>query len=70
VSLPNTSAYDPATGALVGAALDTAGVPIAIDGLWALVFGNDTAGAPHNRNVAANRVVHRMRSDGSVSPLS
>jgi uncharacterized protein (TIGR03118 family) len=43
------NAYNAATGTLLGAALDLNGVPLAIDGLWSLVFGNDTNGAPHNR---------------------
>jgi uncharacterized protein (TIGR03118 family) len=43
------NAYNLATGALLGGAVDTAGAPLKIDGLWALVFGNDTAGAPHTR---------------------
>jgi uncharacterized protein (TIGR03118 family) len=43
------NAYNPTTGALVGAALDTNGAPMAIPGLWALVFGNDTPGAAHNQ---------------------
>ncbi|HEX3696161.1 MAG TPA: TIGR03118 family protein [Polyangia bacterium] len=43
------NAYNQATGALLGGALDTAGAPLKIDGLWALVFGNDSTGAPHTR---------------------
>jgi uncharacterized protein (TIGR03118 family) len=43
------NAFDATTGALKGPALDTTGAPLEIDGLWAIVFGNDTAGAPHNR---------------------
>ena len=43
------NAYNPTTGALVGTVVDTAGAPIAIDGLWSILFGNDTAGAPHTR---------------------
>jgi uncharacterized protein (TIGR03118 family) len=43
------NAYDVATGVLRGAALDTTGTPLKIDGLWSLVFGNDTTGAAHNR---------------------
>jgi uncharacterized protein (TIGR03118 family) len=42
-------AYNASTGVFLGAALTTAGAPLAIEGLWALVFGNDTAGAAHNR---------------------
>jgi uncharacterized protein (TIGR03118 family) len=43
------NAFDTATGALLGTALDTAGNGLVIDGLWAIVFGNDTAGAAHNQ---------------------
>jgi uncharacterized protein (TIGR03118 family) len=39
-------AYDPSTGALVGTLSDTSGNPIAIDGLWALQFGNGAAAGP------------------------
>ena len=42
------NAYNPATGNLLGTALDPTGIPLAIDGLWALVFGNGTAGAATN----------------------
>jgi uncharacterized protein (TIGR03118 family) len=42
-------AYDPNTGALLGTATDSLGIPLEIDGLWALVFGNDTTGAAHNQ---------------------
>ena len=43
------NAYNGVTGGLLGAALDPGGVPLAIDGLWALVFGNGTAGAATNQ---------------------
>ncbi|MGN6526523.1 MAG: TIGR03118 family protein [Burkholderiaceae bacterium] len=33
-------AYDPATGAAMGALNDASGAPLAVDGLWALQFGN------------------------------
>lgn len=38
------NAFDPVTGAFVDALRDAAGQPIAIDGLWGLMFGNDTNG--------------------------
>ena len=34
------NAFDPATGALRGTLNDTTGVPFAVDGLWAIKFGN------------------------------
>jgi len=44
------NAYDIGTGFWRGPALNNAtGGTLAIDGLWSLVFGNDTAGAAHNR---------------------
>jgi uncharacterized protein (TIGR03118 family) len=43
------NAYGVTTGVLLGAALDTTGAPLTIDGLWSLAFGNDTPGAAHNR---------------------
>jgi uncharacterized protein (TIGR03118 family) len=42
-------AYDPDTGALLGTATDASGRPIEIDGLWALVFGNDSSNAARNQ---------------------
>jgi uncharacterized protein (TIGR03118 family) len=44
------NAYDLATGFWRGSALaPSSGMPLTIDGLWSLMFGNDTAGAAHNR---------------------
>jgi uncharacterized protein (TIGR03118 family) len=43
------NAYTVTTGFWLGSALDTSGAPLSIDGLWSIVFGPDTAGAPHNR---------------------
>jgi uncharacterized protein (TIGR03118 family) len=43
------NAYDPSSGAFLGAVLDSPGVPLSIEGLWSLTFGNDTAGAAHNQ---------------------
>lgn len=34
------NAYDPATGQFIGSLYDISGNPLAIDGLWALTFGN------------------------------
>ena len=36
------SAYDPGTGTPLGQLADMNGTPIAVDGLWALAFGNGT----------------------------
>ena len=38
------NAYDPTTGALIGALDGTDGKPLTIDGLWGLTFGNGSAG--------------------------
>jgi uncharacterized protein (TIGR03118 family) len=43
------NAYDATTGAFVSTAIDTQGAPLVIEGLWSLVFGNDTTGAAHNQ---------------------
>lgn len=40
------NAYNPATGALVETLVDAHGNPIAIDGLWALRFGNGAGSGP------------------------
>jgi uncharacterized protein (TIGR03118 family) len=42
------NAYDPATGAFLGALLDSKGKAIWIDGLWAIEFGNGKAAGPEN----------------------
>jgi uncharacterized protein (TIGR03118 family) len=41
------NAYDPRTGAFQGQLRNRDGNPIAIDGLWALRFGNGVIGTPH-----------------------
>jgi len=38
-------AYDPGTGAYLGAVLDTLGNQVAVDGLWGLAFGRAVSGA-------------------------
>jgi uncharacterized protein (TIGR03118 family) len=43
------NAYDPASGAFLMGAIGSNGSPLVIDGLWALVFGPDVAGAAHNQ---------------------
>jgi uncharacterized protein (TIGR03118 family) len=40
------SAFDPATGAFKGQLRNADGLPITIDGLWGLMFGNGVAGTP------------------------
>jgi uncharacterized protein (TIGR03118 family) len=42
------NALDPASGALLGQLADAGGAPIAIDGLWALRFGNDAMAGRSN----------------------
>lgn len=42
------NAFDPKTGNLWGALEDSTGTPIAIQGLWALVFGNGGSGGDKN----------------------
>jgi uncharacterized protein (TIGR03118 family) len=43
------NAYHPTSGVQLAIAADPSGNTLAIDGLWSLVFGNDTAGAAHNQ---------------------
>jgi uncharacterized protein (TIGR03118 family) len=40
------AAFDPTTGAFIGLMLDQSGLPLRIDGLWALAFGNGGGGGP------------------------
>jgi uncharacterized protein (TIGR03118 family) len=42
------NAFDPKTGNLLGALEDSTGTPIAIQGLWALIFGNGGSGGDPN----------------------
>ena len=42
------NAFDPATGASLGALADGNGTPIAIDGLWGIAFGNGINDQPTN----------------------
>jgi uncharacterized protein (TIGR03118 family) len=42
------NAFDPATGAWLGALAGGNGTPIAIDGLWGIAFGNGINGQPMN----------------------
>jgi uncharacterized protein (TIGR03118 family) len=42
------NAYDPASGAFLGALQDSKGKAIWIDGLWAIEFGNGKAAGPQN----------------------
>ncbi len=43
------NAFDPTSGAFLGALTDNNGNPISIDGLWALSFGNGGNAGPANR---------------------
>lgn len=42
------NAFDAGTGALLGSLTPTGGMPIAIDGLWGIAFGNGINGQPTN----------------------
>jgi len=42
------NAFDPATGAWLGALANGNGTPIAVDGLWGIAFGNGINGQPAN----------------------
>lgn len=72
-------AFDPNTGALIGTLNDTKGSPIAIPGLWALVFGNGGSGGDaaslyftaggtnaNNKQLAAHGVFGSIQSAPSL----
>jgi uncharacterized protein (TIGR03118 family) len=42
------NAFDPDTGLLVGQPRDSKGMPIVVNGLWSLVFGDGSDGRPRN----------------------
>jgi uncharacterized protein (TIGR03118 family) len=42
------NAFDPASGAFVGAVADGTGAAFSVPGLWGIAFGNDAATQPHN----------------------
>jgi len=42
------NAFDPVSGAFLGALTDTQGSPLVIDGLWGLEFGNGASAGPTN----------------------
>jgi uncharacterized protein (TIGR03118 family) len=42
------NAYNPSTGVLVGTLSDAGGIPVTIDGLWGLTFGNGLANQATN----------------------
>ena len=44
----HVNVFDPNTGTALGSLQKSAGVPIQIDGLWSLQFGNDAAAGPSN----------------------
>lgn len=66
------NAFDPATGAHLGALPDLNGNPIAIQGLWGLMFGNGGRGGDANRlyfaaGIAGEGVVEDHGLFGSIS---
>jgi uncharacterized protein (TIGR03118 family) len=61
-------AYDPATGAPQGTVSNTDGNPIAIDGLWALRFGNGTFGGPNDLVFTAGIVGESHGLLGEITP--
>ena len=72
------NAYDPATGAFVGAISDASGQPLAIPGLWGLAFGNGVRNQPIATLFFAAGIANEVGglygridvSGGSGSPLA
>src|SRR5437016_7471561 len=68
------NAFDPVSGALVGTLTDTNGVPIAIEGLWGLKFGNGGNGGNTNTlyftaGIAAGGALEDHGLFGSISAV-
>jgi uncharacterized protein (TIGR03118 family) len=68
------NAFDPASGALVGPLSTTNGVPIAIEGLWGLKFGNGGNGGDTNTlyftaGIAAGGALEDHGLFGSISAV-
>ncbi|MGA3189999.1 MAG: TIGR03118 family protein [Bryobacteraceae bacterium] len=65
------NAFDPKTGTLLGALQDSTGTPIAIQGLWAIEFGNGSSGGDKQylyftAGIMVNGVQHGLL--GSLAP--
>jgi len=68
---PSINAFDPATGALFGSAVDGGGAFLRIDNLWSLVFGNGVNGGdPNTLYFSAGSFSERHGLFGSLKPVS
>lgn len=64
------NAFDPANGAWLGTVNDTNGLPVAIQGLWALAFGNGgNGGEPHTLYFTAGPNGENDGLFGSLAPV-
>ncbi len=63
-------AYDPHSGKFLGALRNEAGARIAIDGLWALEFGNGTIGTPQTLLFTAGPDDESNGLFGALTPFS
>ncbi len=65
------NAFDPANGAWLGTVNDTNGFPVAIEGLWALAFGNGgSGGESHTLYFTAGLNGENDGLFGSLAPVS
>ncbi|MDQ3806086.1 MAG: TIGR03118 family protein, partial [Acidobacteriota bacterium] len=65
------SAFDPTTGAFRGQLLGESGVPISIDGLWGIIFGNGGSGGdPGTLYFAAGIAREQHGLFGSLKPTT
>jgi uncharacterized protein (TIGR03118 family) len=65
------NAFNPATGAWLGTINDTNGNPLAVEGLWALAFGNGgNGGEPHTLYFTAGPNGETDGLFGSLAPVS
>ncbi|MCX6928959.1 MAG: TIGR03118 family protein [Verrucomicrobia bacterium] len=65
------NAFDPATGAWLGTVNDASGNPFAVEGLWALAFGNGgNGGEPHTLYFTAGLNGETDGLFGSLAPVT
>ena len=63
-------AYDPVSGKLIGPLRDEHGRRLAIDGLWALQFGNGVIGTQHTLLFTAGPAGESHGLFGEITPIS
>jgi uncharacterized protein (TIGR03118 family) len=62
------NAYNPTTGAFLGTMTNRDGNPIAVNGLWGLIFGDKSAGTPNTLYFAAGIADEAHGLLGSLTP--